>query len=259
MKNHTKTILGHNIIGFGKTKVIALHSWMDDAESWNTLIPYLNVENFTYAFVDVRGYGTSKNITGSYSSDEITDDIFNLAKELGWHSFNLIGHSMSGLVAQKATLLDTENRIEKVILVTPVSAAGVPVNEENLKFFQSIVQNEEMAKMAYGLFTSNKLSENWAQKRAERHVKVTDRNAQIGYLYMWTQENFKERMTEVKKPFLIISGKNDFPKFNLENQKIAFENFNKVDFIDIESAGHFPMQETPVLLATEIEKFLSAN
>lgn len=257
MKDSNKVILGHKIIGFGKNKVMALHSWMDDAESWNTLIPYLNGDQFTYAFIDVRGYGSSKNIAGNYNSEEIAEDIFNLASELGWQSFNLIGHSMSGLVAQKATLLDTENRIEKVILITPVSAGGVPVNEENLKFFQSIVQNEEMAKIAYGLFTSNKLSENWAEKRAKRHVEVTNRNAQIGYLFMWTQENFIESMIEIKKPFLIISGKNDFPRFNLENQKIAFENFNKVDFIDIESAGHFPMQETPVLLATEIEKFLA--
>lgn len=259
MKESNEIILGHKIIGFGKKKVIALHSWMDDAESWNAIIPYLNINEFTYAFADVRGYGSSKSISGNYNSEEIVNDVFNLASKLGWNSFNLIGHSMSGMVAQKATLLDIDHRIDKVILITPVSAAGVPVNEENLKFFQSIVQNEEMATMAYGLFTSNKLSENWAHKRARRHVEVTNRNAQIGYLFMWTQENFIENMRDVKKHFLVISGKNDFPKFNLENQKNAFENFKKVDFIEIESAGHFPMQETPVLLATEIEKFLALN
>ncbi len=259
MNDINKIILGHKIIGIGKIKIIVLHSWMDDIESWNTMIPFLNSEMFTYAFVDVRGYGESKSIQGNYNSDEIVEDIFTLATELNWDKFNLIGHSMSGMVAQKASLLDYENRILKSILITPVSSAGVPVNEENLNFFKSIVHNHEVAKMAFGIFTSNTLSENWGDLRAKRHVEVTDEKAQLGYLKMWTQENFIDKMKGNNKPFLIISGKNDFPKFNLENQKIAFLDFDNVSFLEIENAGHFPMQETPVLLATEIEKFFSLN
>lgn len=259
MKEENKIILSHKIIGLGNTKIIVLHSWMDDAESWNMMIPYLDINKFTYAFIDIRGYGESKKIKGNYDTNEVAKDVFNLVDKLGWNIFNLIGHSMSGMIAQKVALLDIDNRIEKIVLITPVSAAGVPVNEDNLNFFTSIVQDKNTAKMAYGLFTSNKLSDTWAEKRALRHIEVTEREAQLGYLYMWTQENFIEKMTEVNKPFLVISGKNDFPKFNLENQKIAFENFKNVIFFDIESAGHFPMQETPVLLATEIEKFFSLS
>ena len=161
-----KVDIGYNLVGEGPQKVIALHSWMDDAESWNTAIPFINSEAFTYAFMDVRGYGESKNIKGVFNSEEIVNDIFNLADRLGWGSFHLIGHSMCGLVAQKAALLDETNRIKKIALVTPVSAGGFPADADTLSFFKSIVQNEEVASMAYGVFTSNRPSIHWKNRRA---------------------------------------------------------------------------------------------
>ena len=50
---------------------------MDDAESWNSTIPFLNTNQYTYAFMDVRGYGYSKNMEGQYNLEEIKNDIFN--------------------------------------------------------------------------------------------------------------------------------------------------------------------------------------
>lgn len=248
--------IGYYIIGNGDKKVIALHSWMDDAESWKGTIPYLNVEEYTYAFMDVRGYGKSKTIRGFYNSDEIANDVMNLADSLNWAKFNLIGHSMCGLAAQKASLLDNYNRILKIVLVTPVSACGFPADADTRNFFYQIVQNEEVAKMAYGVFTDGRLSDNWKRMRAKRHVEVTDKEAQLAYINMWTEENFLNEMEKVSKPFLVLSGKHDHFQFQINNQREAFKNFQTVEFIEIENSGHFPMQETPVYLASVIENFL---
>ena len=252
-----KVDIGYNLVGEGPQKVIALHSWMDDAESWNTAIPFINSEAFTYAFMDVRGYGESKNIKGVFNSEEIVNDIFNLADRLGWDSFHLIGHSMCGLVAQKAALLDETNRIKKIALITPVSAGGFPADADTLSFFKSIVQTEEVASMAYGVFTSNRLSTHWKNKRAKRHVEVTDRQAQLEYINMWTTENFLDEMKHSAKEFLVLPGQYDHPGFKLEAQMEVFKDFQNVSFIEIENSGHFPMQETPVFLISTLEKFFS--
>lgn len=246
----------YTIHGNGVQKVLVLHSWMDDYESWKPVIPYLDLKSHTYAFIDVRGYGRSKHVKGSYTADEIVQDIFTVADELGWDKFSLVGHSMTGMVVQKAALLDDKKRIKKVIAITPVSSAGFAVDEENLKFFESIVQSREVSNQAFRAFTSNRLSETWYLNRAARHVEVTNPKAQQAYINMWTSENFSDKMPQVTTPFLVLAGQYDHPAFQLSTQKIAFANIQQVDFQEIENSGHFPMQETPIYLASKIEAFL---
>lgn len=79
--------------------------------------------------------GKSKDLKGKFDSNEIANDVFNLADELGWDKFYLIGHSMCGLAAQKAALLDKDSRIIKILLVTPVSSAGFPADEQTKSSF----------------------------------------------------------------------------------------------------------------------------
>ncbi len=255
MKENSKVSIGFTLAGSGNKKVIALHSWMDDAESWMAIASLLDLQNFSFASMDVRGYGKSKGIKGKFDSNEIANDVFNLAVELRWDKFYLIGHSMCGLAAQKAALLDKDSRIIKILLVTPVSSAGFPADEPTKKFLQSVVQNVEVAKIAFGVFTENRLSETWKKNRAQRHVLVTDEQAQLAYLNMMTDENFSSEMRSVDTPFFVLSGKYDHPLFRLETQKEQFSGFKNVEFLEIENAGHFPMQETPVFLATKIEEY----
>ena len=254
-----ETTVSYTIHGNGDKKVIVLHSWMGDYESWNPTIPYLDLANYTYVFMDVRGYGKSKDIRGKYTSDEIANDIFNLADGIGFDKFYIVGHSMTGMAVQKAALLDKSDRIIKVVAVTPVSSGGFPVDENNRNFFESIIQNYEMAKVAFGAFTSNRLLDKWKSISAKRHLEVTDANAQMTYIDMWTGENFSDKMTAVKMPFLVITGQYDHPGFILDAQKKAFSQFQQVEFLEIENSGHFPMQETPIFLASSIENFISKD
>lgn len=243
--------------GNGPTKVIALHSWMDDAESWNTTIPFLNPTQYTYAFMNVRGYGTAKDKKGQYNMEEIKNDIFKLADDLGFSNFHLIGHSMCGMVAQYTALKDAANRIGKVVLVSPVASSGFPADEATKGFLQAIIQNEEVAKMGYGAFTSNRYSDYWYTIRAKRHVAATDGLAQLAYMKMWLKEDFSEQMPKVDKPFLIVAGAYDHPMFRLDVQRKNFAGFKNVEFIESENSGHFSMQEAPVFLASTIESFLN--
>ena len=242
----------------GCEKVIVLHSWMDDYESWKPTIPYFNLEMYTYAFIDLRGYGKSKGAKGEYTTEEIARDIFSVADELDWKDFYLIGHSMTGMAVQKAALLDSKKRIQKIITVTPVSSAGFPVDEKTKEFFQSIPGNGEMTSMAFGAFTSSRASSAFYKVRTERNLEAIDREAQLAYMDMWTGENFQDQMKTVDTPFLVLWGQYDHPGFQFEAQEKAFEEFQEVELKKIENSGHFPMFETPVFLAATIENFFEA-
>lgn len=251
----TKAKVKYTIHGNGSKKVIVLHSWMDDYQSWQSVVPYLDLKSHTYVFIDLRGYGKSKDVKGMFNSDEIANDVFDVADDLKWDRFYLVGHSMTGMAVQKAALKDSESRILKVVAITPVSSAGFPVDDKTLEFFKSIPQNAEMTRMALSVFTGSRSSSAFYDLRTARNLEAIDKEAQLAYMDMWTKENFSEEVNGLSTPFLVLWGKHDHPGFLGEAQEKAFAGFKNVELKEIENSGHFPMFETPVFLAATIEKY----
>lgn len=86
MTSTSTAFLGHKLYGAGSENVLFLHHWMGDAGSYDPLIPYLNPDIYTYVFADVRGYGMSRHLSGTYTVGEVATDAFRLADSLGWGS-----------------------------------------------------------------------------------------------------------------------------------------------------------------------------
>src|SRR5580698_6246846 len=65
----------HKTIGSGPTKVVVIHGWFWDHRVFAPVFDYLDADNFTYAFIDIRGYGHSRNVSGDYSIGEVASDV----------------------------------------------------------------------------------------------------------------------------------------------------------------------------------------
>lgn len=78
----------HRLIGSGDHKVLVLHDWFGTSAGWGSFLDYLDGDTFSYAFLDYRGYGDRKDVTGAYTLAEIADDALALADELGWERFS---------------------------------------------------------------------------------------------------------------------------------------------------------------------------
>src|SRR5579862_7896811 len=115
--------IGFTTYGDGPLRVLALHDWFCDHSSWDATLPYLTPDRFTYVFADLRGYGISREIDGTYTLDEAAGDAIAVAGKLGWPRFSLIGHAMSGLVVQRIAQLAPE-RIARIVAVTPAPPVG---------------------------------------------------------------------------------------------------------------------------------------
>ena len=50
----------------------------------------------------------------------MASDVLTLADNLGWKRFHIVGHSMSGMLAQRV-VLDGQERIISAVLNTPVA------------------------------------------------------------------------------------------------------------------------------------------
>lgn len=79
--------------------VIALHGWLDNAGSFDLLGPLL--PGWHLIAVDAAGHGLSqfRSADSGYNIWQEVSDVRELALELGWERFSLLGHSRGAAVA----------------------------------------------------------------------------------------------------------------------------------------------------------------
>jgi len=116
----------------------------------------LNTDEYTYVFVDLRGYGGSKAMQGAFSIEEASSDAIKLINSLAWDEFHLIGHSMSGMIVQKIAV-NNPSRVKSLVAITPVPACGTPGPKEIMDFFAGMaVDNDEAAMEFVNRLTDNR-------------------------------------------------------------------------------------------------------
>ena len=120
---------------------------MGDARSFDALKPFLDTDTCAYVFADLRGYGRSRQLRGSYTADEAAADAFYLADRLGWKRFHVVGHSMSGMIVKRMIINDWQRsyrRIKSAVAITPVTASGFPADEATKQFLWGLIHDATM-------------------------------------------------------------------------------------------------------------------
>lgn len=81
--------------------ILALHGWLDNCASFDTLAPLL-AERFYVTAVDLWGHGRSGHRTGGdYTTHSLIDYVAlveELRRYLGWQKLTLLGHSMGAAI-----------------------------------------------------------------------------------------------------------------------------------------------------------------
>ena len=238
-------------------RVLVLHDWFCDHSSWEAAFPYLTPERFTYVFADLRGYGNSRAMEGSYTLDEAAEDAIALADKLGWTQFSLIGHSMSGLIVQRIAQM-APDRIARMVAITPVGPADMGLDEGTVDYFRSIaLGKDEERYSAIGPMWGTRLSDTWIRFKLRRWRETALPEAVAKYVELWGTSDISQHVRGLTIPMLIIAAAQDAPPFQadaLEASMLPF--YPHAKLISLSESGHYPMQEQPPALATVIERFL---
>ncbi len=254
--NQGVKMIGHKLLGSGKEKVLVMHHWMGDSTSYDPLLPYLDTEHFTYLFVDLRGYGRSIALRGTYSVEEASADAINLINSLSWDKFHIVGHSMSGMIAQKIAV-DNSSRVKSVVAITPVPACGSPSPKDLMDFLESAASNnDDGAIECINLLTSRRYSNFFAKKMVADWRSCSTSDARVGYLHMFSNTDFSDSVKGLKTPMLVIFAEHDFEGAEALMRDTFLKWYPNAQLECCKSSGHYPMLETPVYLASTIEKFL---
>jgi pimeloyl-ACP methyl ester carboxylesterase len=79
--------------------VIALHGWLDNANSFARLAPLL--KGLRILALDMAGHGQSDHSPpgAGYGLPDYAHDVLQVAQQMGWEKFSLLGHSLGAIVS----------------------------------------------------------------------------------------------------------------------------------------------------------------
>lgn len=226
--------------------LVFLHGWGVDSKLWFGLIPELINKNYSLYFLDLPGFGQSQVPESTYDVDDYKKIVYEFVKKMELKNVNLVGHSFGGRIAIKLAA-ENPDFLEKIILV---DTAGIVTTSKIKKITALIAKTispifrpafmQPLRKKLYLLFGSEYLEN---EKLSKIFSKVVS-------------ENLTRLLTRIKKPALIIWGKNDqvTPLYygELMNKLIP-----KSKLIVFENAGHFSFLDKPEEFSKELIEFIN--
>ena len=225
--------------------LVFLHGWGVDSNLWFKLIPELTNKNYSLYFLDLPGFGQSQVPNSIYDVDDYKKIVYEFVRKIGLKKINLIGHSFGGRISIKLAA-ENPDFLEKIILV---DTAGI-VTASKIKRFSSLIAKvispifkpsfmQPLRRKLY-FFIGSEYLEN--EKLSKIFSKVVS-------------ENLTRLLTLIKKPTLILWGKNDnvTPLYygELMNKLIP-----KSKLVVFKKAGHFSFLDQPEEFVKELIKFI---
>ncbi|XP_077195422.1 serine hydrolase-like protein 2 isoform X2 [Paroedura picta] len=112
--------------------VLCLHGWLDNANTFNRLIPLLPKDHY-YMAIDFAGHGLSSHRPPGfpYHFMDYVGDVRRIVEALKWRQFTLMGHSLGGTVAGMFSCIFPE-MVDKLILVESYGYFPAPKEYERL-------------------------------------------------------------------------------------------------------------------------------
>ena len=197
--------------GHGPHAVIVLHGWFGDARSFHECEPWLSHDEFSYVFMDYRGYGGMRDTPGAYTIAEIAQDAIDLADALGLSTFSLIGHSMGGMAMERIAVLAPE-RVRAMVAVAPVPCGGISYDPATRHLLEEAAVHLENRKTIINRSTGERLPASWIDWKSEYSARHSSGEAFAAYLRAWADTDFSDEISG-RHPVKVIVGEHD-PTFN---------------------------------------------
>ena len=132
--------------------VIALHGWLDNANSFARLAPKLT--GLRIVALDMAGHGHSAHrpVGAGYALWDYVFDVLQVAEQLGWKRFALLGHSLGAIVSMvlAGALPERVTHLGLIDGVIPPTAPGENTAERLGMALQAQLNLQGKRKPVYG-------------------------------------------------------------------------------------------------------------
>lgn len=247
-----------------KPTVILLHGLGGSAENWhfNPALSNINALAASYHVLapDQIGFGKSDKPLLKYRVGTYVDFLDKFMAELKIEKASLVGNSLGGWIAALAAI-KYPNRVEKIVLADAAGILPANLNADEIYQLNNSTRDEIRANMKR-IFASPLLQNNEALVDQFMTARVV---ANDGYTINSLIESIKrredflnDRLGEIKKPTLIIWGKQDglLPVADATTFNTGIAGSQLVLF---DNCGHVPQAEKATEFNAAVLKFLGAK
>jgi len=245
--------------GAGPRAFVLIHGFTGSRDDFREMLPRLAARGRTLA-LDLRGHGGSTNTgeAAGYDFETLRDDVLGALDAVGVDRFDLLGHSMGGMVALRIAL-DAPERVASLVLM---DTAPGPIDPAARRFF------EVAAKIAResGMEALAAVSRAAAERDPNRPPAVRRTIQRIGPDAWWPRQRAKllamdpaafatlgaqltdhasveDRLAEIRCPTLVLVGAQDAP-FLAPSERMAGA-IPGAHHAVIDHAAHSPQLESP--------------
>ena len=246
--------LSYKRIGKGYPLVL-VHGYLGGQDMWQFQEDLK--DNFELIMPSLAGYGESSKMTAPSTIRENATQVFELLDYLKIDTFNLLGHSMGGMIVQEMAALFPE-RINKLICFGTGSIGVLPNRFETIaesrRKIKEIGLSETRINIAKTWFVDHQVGDGY-KLCLDEGAKATTQAA-LASLDAWDCWDGRGQLNQITSPTLILWSNKD-RSYDWNQQEVLNNGIANSKVEIVEGCAHNSHMEKPDLINSIIKNFLT--
>ena len=235
---------------------VFVHGYLGSSEMWNFQKEFFS-KYYRVIIPALPGFGESHNVKSLDSINKMARQIIDLLDQKNIDNFNLIGHSMGGMIVQEITKL-IGDRVNKLICFATGSIGEIPGR------FETIDETREKLKKDGTEVSFSRVPKKWFIKGdkdknyflCKNAVKDVSLEAADNALFAMKNWRGKEDLKNIKNETLIIWGDKD-TSYNFDQVDTLKKNIKNSRLEIFKNCAHNVHLEQPDEFNNLVQKFIS--
>ena len=235
---------------------VFVHGYLGSSEMWNFQKEFFS-KHYRVIIPALPGFGESHNVKSLDSINKMARQVIDLLDQKNIDKFNLIGHSMGGMIVQEITKL-IGDRVNKLICFATGSIGEIPGR------FETIDETREKLKKDGIEVSFSRVPKKWFVKGdkdknyylCKNAIKDVSLEAADNALIAMKNWSGKEDLKNIKNETLIIWGDKD-TSYNFDQVDTLKKNIKNSRLEIFKDCAHNVHLEQPDQFNNLVQKFIS--
>ena len=238
--------------------IVFLHGFNGNSKSWAFQFLHFRDKRSVIA-IDAPGFG--KSDAADLNMFEIAKLVNNLLTNLGIKKFDLVGHSMGGMLAQIVSA-DFSDSVNKLVLSCTHKGYALPPQSPLRKpYSQRLEERKKLSNEEFGKLRIKKMLPELKDKEIFSFLsiiseEITEGSIMSGGMAMQTLDT-STSLLKVNQPCLILKGSKDIVVSNDRSNRLQ-QSLPHAKVLELSNVGHAPYCENSSDFNEAIETFLTS-